>query len=336
MLGSYKGPYVHVEPVAQPALCRKILIEKTIQLEIISLTDFLGVESKNIRELAAQFPTGKIISRGNTLKIKGSVEVVEKIEATLQKLLAHYHDHGVITQELVHQYVNQEDPLPTPSRRGTIMHGSKGRLVKPRTINQEKIVSAMAQHALAFVIGPAGTGKTYISVALALQALKNKEVKKIIITRPIVEAGENLGFLPGYLEEKTGPYLHPIYDALEDMLSVEKRKHYQEQGLIEIAPLAYMRGRTLHDAFVILDEAQNTTATQMKMFLTRMGPHAKFIITGDTTQIDLPRREVSGLVEAIEVLSDTPGVAFFYLDEQDVVRHTLVQRIIRAYEQHQK
>lgn len=308
------------------------MIEKAIQLEAVSLVDFLGVENKNITELAARFPTGKIISRGNEIKIRGSAEVVNKIYDILQGLLAYYHNHEVITKELVHRYISQETQLHTPTKQPhTILHGARGRLIRPRTANQEELVAAMAKHALVFVIGPAGTGKTYTSVALALQALKNKEVKKIIITRPIVEAGESLGFLPGYLEEKTAPYLHPIYDALEDMLSLEKRKYYQEHGIIEIAPLAYMRGRTLHDAFVILDEAQNTTTTQMKMFLTRMGPHAKFIITGDTTQIDLPRPEHSGLLEALETLQHTAGIAFIYLDEHDVMRHKIVKSIIKAY-----
>ena len=313
------------------------MIERIIQLEAVSLVDFLGVENKNISELAACFPSAKIISHGNEIKIKGSTEVATKIYDILQSLLAHYHNHGAITAALVHHYTSQENQLYTPTQQpSTILHGTRGRLIRPRTTNQERLATAIDKHALAFVVGPAGTGKTYISVALALRALKNKEVRKIIITRPIVEAGESLGFLPGYLEEKTAPYLHPIYDSLENMLSQEKRKYYQEQGMIEIAPLAYMRGRTLHDAFVILDEAQNTTTTQMKMFLTRMGPHAKFIITGDTTQIDLPRPEHSGLLEALETLQHTPGIAFIYLDEQDVVRHKLVKSIIKAYEQHKR
>ena len=310
------------------------MIEKVIRLENVSLVDFLGVENKNISELAALFPGEKIVSRGNEIKVKGSAEVVTKIHDILQELLSHYHNHEVITEELVHRCISQEaKPYEQEKQHHIILHGARGRLVRPRTANQEKLVAAMAKHAMAFVVGPAGTGKTYTSVALALQALKNREVRKIIVTRPIVEAGESLGFLPGYLEEKTAPYLRPIYDALDDMLLPDKRKYYQENGIIEIAPLAYMRGRTLHDAFVILDEAQNTTTTQMKMFLTRMGTHSKFIITGDVTQIDLPRPNQSGLLEAIEVFQQTTGIAFIYLDEHDVVRHKLVKSIIKAYEQ---
>ena len=310
------------------------MIERVIQLRDINLVDFLGVENKNIRELAALFPTAKIIARGNEIKIQGSTEVVTKVHDILQALLAHYHHHELITEELVHRCIDQEVGLHTQEKqRHIILHGARGRLIRPRTANQEKLVAAMAKHAMAFVVGPAGTGKTYISVALALQTLKNKEVKRIVVTRPIVEAGESLGFLPGYLEEKTAPYLRPIYDALDDMLSLEKRKYYQEHNIIEVAPLAYMRGRTLHDAFVILDEAQNTTATQMKMFLTRMGTHAKFIITGDISQIDLPHPNQSGLLEALDILQGVTGIAFIYLDEHDVVRHKLVKSIIKAYEQ---
>ena len=311
-----------------------ILIEKIIQLEGISLVDFLGVENKHISKLADLFPAAKIIARGNEVKIQGSIEVVNKLYAIFQALLYHYHNQDVITEDLLHRCINQEGKAyEAEKEQRIILHGTRGRLIRPRTVNQEKLMAAISKHAMAFVVGPAGTGKTYLSVALALQALKNKEVKKIIVTRPMVEAGESLGFLPGYLEEKTAPYLHPIYDAIDEMISIEKRKYYQEQNIIEIAPLAYMRGRTLHDAFVILDEGQNTTTQQMKMFLTRMGTHAKFIITGDITQTDLPSSKQSGLLEAIDVLQQTTGIAFIYLNEHDVVRHKLVKSIIKAYEQ---
>jgi phosphate starvation-inducible PhoH-like protein len=310
------------------------LIEKSIQLEGINLVDFLGVANENINELATLFPTAKVIARGQEIKMKGSMEMVNQLYGVLENLLQHYHNHEPITKELVYRLVNQEGKTYEIQKQGdVVLYGSRGRLIRPRTANQEKIMAAMTHHSMAFVIGPAGTGKTYMSVALALQALRNKEVKKIIVTRPMVEAGESLGFLPGYLEEKTAPYLYPIYDAIDDMVSVDRRRYYQEQNIIEIAPLAYMRGRTLHDAFVILDEGQNTTAQQMKMFLTRMGTHSKFIITGDITQTDLPSLKQSGLVEAIKVLEKVKGIAFVYLDEQDVVRHKLVKSIIRAYDE---
>lgn len=310
------------------------MIEKSIQLESVNLVDFLGVENEHINEIAALFPTAKVIARGQEIKIKGSLEMVNQLYGVLESLLQHYHHHEPITKELIYRCVNQEGKVYEAQKQGHIvLHGARGRLIRPRTPNQEKIMAAMTHHSMAFIIGPAGTGKTYMSVALALQALRNKEVKKIIVTRPMVEAGESLGFLPGYLEEKTAPYLYPIYDAIDDMVSVDRRRYYQEQNIIEIAPLAYMRGRTLHDAFVILDEGQNTTAQQMKMFLTRMGAHSKFIITGDITQTDLPSPKQSGLVEAIKVLEKVRGIAFVYLDEQDVVRHKLVKSIIKAYEE---
>jgi phosphate starvation-inducible PhoH-like protein len=310
------------------------VIEKIIQLDEINLVDFLGVEDRNIATLAALFPTAKLISRGNSIKIQGSQEIVEKLYEIIQSLLEHYRSQNLITQELVHHYAKQQDKVhDEPLKQGaTILHTAKGKPINPRSANQRKIVTAVHEHALTFVVGVAGTGKTYISMALAIQALKRKEVERIVVTRPIVEAGENLGFLPGYLEEKTAPYLYPIYDALDDIISIEKRKYYQETGIIEVAPLAYMRGRTLHNAFVVLDEAQNTTAKQMKMFLTRMGVHSKFIITGDPTQIDLPRTKQSGLIEAIEVLKSVEGISFIYLDEKDIVRHPLIKSIIQAYD----
>jgi phosphate starvation-inducible PhoH-like protein len=309
------------------------MIERIIELKEVSLVDFLGVENRNISTLASLFPTAKLISRGNEIKIQGSREVVQKLYEIIQSLLHHYRSQRLVTQELVHHYAKQPDiPQHTLGKAASaIIHTAQGKPITPRSQNQYRIVEAVTHHDLTFVIGMAGTGKTYLSMALAIQALKRREVEKIIITRPIVETGESLGFLPGYLEEKTAPYLYPIYDALDDMISTEKRKYYQEIGIIEVVPLAYMRGRTLHNAFVVLDEAQNTTTKQMKMFLTRMGVHAKFVITGDPTQIDLPHSKQSGLLEAMEVLQSIPEIGFVYLQEEDIVRHRLIKSILEAY-----
>lgn len=310
------------------------MVEKVITLENVSLVDFLGVENNNIKEVAAAFPGSRIISRGNEIRIKGSTPEIIKINDILNSLLAHYHKYGKVTQENVISYIQRDEEVNAhPSEDDVLLYGTKGAVIKPKTANQKTLVESAGQNDLVFAIGPAGTGKTYISVALAVKALKNKEVKKIIITRPAVEAGENLGFLPGDLKEKIDPYLRPIYDALDDMIPAEKLKFYLENRTIEIAPLAYMRGRTLHNAFILLDEAQNTTAMQIKMFLTRMGPHSKVIVTGDTSQVDLPRHQKSGLVEALHVLKDIKGIGFVALDARDVVRHRLVRDIILAYEQ---
>ena len=253
----------------------------------------------------------------------------------MNSLIDHFHQFGRITEDNVRGYITQEkqDFTSDDSSDGILLYGTKGTLIKVKTVNQQKLVQAVKDNDLVFALGPAGTGKTYISVALAVRALKNKQVKKIIITRPAVEAGENLGFLPGDLKEKIDPYLRPIYDALNDMVPFEKLKFYMEREVIEIAPLAYMRGRTLNNAFILLDEAQNTTPMQMKMFLTRMGPESKMIVTGDTTQIDLPHNQRSGLKEAVRILNETKGIGFIELNERDVVRHKLVRDIIAAYNQ---
>jgi phosphate starvation-inducible PhoH-like protein len=253
-------------------------------------------------------------------------------------LLDHYHKYGKITQENVQNYLQQDSDAEAAvgmpeAGPDVLLYGTKGAAIKPKTENQRRLVESAARHDLVFAVGPAGTGKTYISVAMAVKALKNKEVKKIVITRPAVEAGENLGFLPGDLKEKIDPYLRPIYDALDDMIPPEKLKYYLDNRIIEIAPLAYMRGRTLHNAFILLDEAQNTTTMQMKMFLTRMGPHSKVIVTGDQSQIDLPRNQKSGLIESLHVLQNVNGIDFVKLDAKDVVRHRLVKEIINAYAQ---
>jgi phosphate starvation-inducible PhoH-like protein len=309
------------------------LTEKVITLENVSLVDFLGVENKNLREISLAFPESKIISRGNEIRIRGTGTEIIKISDILTSLLDHYNQYGKIAEDKIQSLI-QHDKIATEveGQEDVIVYSAKGFPVKARTPNQRRMVEASQKHDLVFATGPAGTGKTYTAVAIAVRALKNKEVKKIIITRPAVEAGENLGFLPGDLKEKIDPYLRPIYDALDDMLPPEKMKFYQENRIIEIAPLAYMRGRTLNNAFILLDEAQNTTPSQIKMFLTRMGPESKVIVTGDMTQIDLPRNQQSGLNEAYHILKNIKGIAFVQLDASDVVRHRLVKEIIKAYE----
>ncbi len=313
------------------------MIEKTVTLDNISLIDFLGVENKTIDSLAAAFPKSRIVSRGNQLYIKGTTAEIVQIDDILNSLIEHYHKYGKVTEENVQNYIDheQERMLPEHSANGNsddvIIYGTKGAPIKPKTVNQQKLVDMVKENDLVFALGPAGTGKTYISVAMAVRALKNKQVKKLIITRPAVEAGENLGFLPGDLKEKIDPYLRPIYDALHDMIPFEKLQYYMEREIVEIAPLAYMRGRTLNNAFILLDEAQNTTPMQMKMFLTRMGPESKMIVTGDASQIDLPTRQQSGLKEAVRILGDVKGIGILELNEKDVVRHRLVRDIIEAY-----
>lgn len=313
------------------------MVEKVITLENISLIDFLGVENQNIKQLAAAFPSSKITSRGNEIKIQGKTPEITKINEIFTSLIEHYHKFGTINQTSVNKYIGpdgdvEEEVIATSP--DVILYGSRGGIIKAKTKNQQKLVDAVEKHDLVFALGPAGTGKTYISVALAVKALKNKEVKKIIISRPVVEAGENLGFLPGDMKEKVDPYLRPIYDALEDMIPVEKLKYYYENKIIEIAPLAYMRGRTLNNAFVLLDEAQNTTPMQIKMFMTRMGPSSKVMINGDRSQIDLPTKVKSGLIEAMHILKGVKGIGMVELNADDVVRHRLVKSIIEAYSRH--
>jgi phosphate starvation-inducible PhoH-like protein len=312
------------------------LIEKVVNLENISLIDFLGVENKNIDSLAAAFPKSRIVSRGNQIVLKGSTSEIVQIDDILNSLIEHYHKYGRVTEENVQSYIAKEEETTIPASPDggsddIIIYGTKGAPIKPKTVNQQKLVDQVRDNDLVFALGPAGTGKTYISVALAVKALKTKQVKKIIITRPAVEAGENLGFLPGDLKEKIDPYLRPIYDALNDMIPFEKLSYYMEREIIEIAPLAYMRGRTLNNAFILLDEAQNTTPMQMKMFLTRMGPESKMIVTGDVSQIDLPPNQRSGLKEAVRILWKVKTIGFVELSDKDVVRHRLVRDIIEAY-----
>ena len=311
------------------------MIEKVVTLDNISMIDFLGIENKTIDTLSAAFPKSKIVSRGNQILIKGTTAEIVQIDDILSSLVDHYHKYGRVTEENVQSYIDREHEMLAPEGQqgaeDVIVYGTKGTPIKAKTANQHKLVQQVKDNDLVFAIGPAGTGKTYISVALAVRALKNKQVRKIIITRPAVEAGENLGFLPGDLKEKIDPYFRPIYDALNDMIPYEKLGYYMEREIIEIAPLAYMRGRTLNNAFILLDEAQNTTPMQMKMFLTRMGPESKMIVTGDISQIDLPSKQSSGLKEAVRILKDVKGIGFVELNEKDVVRHRLVRDIIEAY-----
>lgn len=310
------------------------MVEKVITLENISLLDFLGSENENIRQISAAFPQSKIVSRGNEIRIKGQAPEILKINDILNMLLEHFNRFGQVTPDNVKEYIALEGTPPSQAetKNDIILFGNKGLVVRPKSPNQKKLVDASYKNDLVFALGPAGTGKTYIAVALAVRALKNREVKRIIITRPAVEAGENLGFLPGDLQEKLDPYLRPIYDALGDMVPSEKLRFYQENRVIEIAPLAYMRGRTLHDAFVLLDEAQNTTSEQIKMFLTRMGPNSKVIINGDQSQVDLPLKQKSGLRESLRILNGVKGIGVVNLSGRDVVRHRLVKSIIEAYE----
>lgn len=311
---------------------RASLVDKVITLSDVSLVDFLGIHNTNIKEVAAAFPQTKIIARGNEIRVQGTAPEVGKISEIIDALLEHYMRFGRLSNDQVKQYVAGSAESGGVEQEGVLLYGNKGLLIKARTPNQHKLVEASQKADLVFAIGPAGTGKTYTAVALAVKALKNKEVKKIIITRPAVEAGENLGFLPGDLKEKIDPYLRPIYDALDDMIPAEKLKTFLENRVIEIAPLAYMRGRTLNNAFILLDEAQNTTPMQMKMFLTRMGPQSKAIITGDKSQVDLPKNQKSGLIDAIRILRNVSGIEFVELDGKDVVRHRLVKNILAAYE----
>jgi phosphate starvation-inducible PhoH-like protein len=312
------------------------LTEKVVTLDNISLIDFLGIENRNIQSLASAFPKSKIVSRGNEILVRGSTTEIEQISEILNSLILHFHKYGRINEEIVKSYVANDQELPDgEGQDGIIIYGTKGNPIKPKTPNQVKLVQLVKDNDLVFALGPAGTGKTYISVALAVLALKNKQVKKIIITRPAVEAGENLGFLPGDLKEKIDPYLRPIYDALNDMIPFEKLQYYMEREIIEIAPLAYMRGRTLNNAFILLDEGQNTTPMQMKMFLTRMGPESKMIVTGDVSQVDLPSNQRSGLKEATRILTNVKGIGIIELNERDVVRHKLVRDIIEAYDKDQ-
>ena len=306
--------------------------ESVIYLENISLVEFLGTNNANFDEIALAFPTTKIISRGNEIRIQGKQKEVSKINEIISSLILHFNKFGHLKPEQVHNYLSDKVQVDVSPAKDAILLSAKGSAIKPKTKNQQKFADLVLKNDIVFAVGPAGTGKTYMAVALALQALKNKEVRKIIITRPAVEAGENLGFLPGDLNEKIAPYLRPVFDAFEEMVTAERLKFYQENHIIEIAPLAYMRGRTLSQAFIILDEAQNATNVQLKMFLTRLGQGSKAIVTGDMSQIDLPRKQLSGLSDAVLRLGKVPGIAVIEMKGTDVCRHPLVAKIIKAYE----
>jgi phosphate starvation-inducible PhoH-like protein len=310
------------------------LSEVIIPIDTFNPVEFFGVNDSNLEVIRKNFPELKLVARGNEIKVIGDEKNIHIFSEKINRLIQHYQKFGSLTADNVEHFLadrNGHDSAPQPPTGEVLVFGQNGIMVRARTPNQKKMVESSEKNDVVFAIGPAGTGKTYTAVALAVRALKNREIKRIILTRPAVEAGENLGFLPGDLKEKIDPYLRPLYDALFDMIQGEKVKSYIETGVIEVAPLAFMRGRTLDNAFVILDEAQNATESQLKMFLTRMGPSAKFIVTGDVTQIDLPRNQPSGLVQAIKILSNIKGIDFIYLDAQDVVRHRLVKEIIEAY-----
>jgi phosphate starvation-inducible PhoH-like protein len=312
------------------------LNERKITLEDIAPVDLYGVNDSKISLIRKRFPKVKIVARGETIKISGEEEEMNQVEMVINVLIDYFHRYGNLTENAVEQILGgTKDPnAKNEATAGddVLVFGNGGLIVKARTENQRRMVDSISKNDMVFAIGPAGTGKTYTAVALAVRALKNREVKKIILTRPAVEAGENLGFLPGDLKEKLDPYLQPLYDALYDMIPAEKLAYYIENKVIQIAPLAFMRGRTLDNAFVILDEAQNATEGQLKMFLTRMGASAKFIITGDITQIDLPKNQPSGLPQAVKLLNKVDGIEIIQLNGSDVIRHRLVKKIVELYD----
>ncbi len=312
-----------------------------INLDDVHPIALLGINNINLKLIQQAFPKLKIIARGSELIVKGDEAEIKRLQEKIKRMISHINRHETLPEERLRDILGDIAPVTQPDEPAAndnrddnfLLIGNDGMVIKAKTPNQIKLVEAAANNDLIFAIGPAGTGKTYTSVAIAVRALKRKEVKRIIIARPAVEAGENLGFLPGDLKEKIDPYLRPVYDALDDMIPADKLKQYFEHRVIEVAPLAFMRGRTLNHAVVILDEAQNATHTQLKMFLTRMGPNAKFIITGDLTQIDLPKHGSSGLLNAIHILKSVPGISVVELNVQDVIRHRLVRSIVTAYEQ---
>ncbi len=309
------------------------MIEKKIEISGSNIAELFGVNNANLKYIRTFFPKLQINTRGNEITIVGDAEVVEEFERKFELILTHFKEFNLLTENNIDNLM-LEDGSTMISGDGseTLVHGNAGVKIKAKTVNQRKLVAAVNKNDMVFAVGPAGTGKTYTAVALAVRALKAKEVKRIILTRPAVEAGENLGFLPGDLKEKLDPYMMPLYDALRDMIPPDKLADMIEFGVIEIAPLAFMRGRTLDKAFVILDEAQNATVLQMKMFLTRMGQTAQFVITGDMSQIDLPNRQRSGLSYALDILNDVDGIEIIRLTQSDVIRHNLVKRIIDAFE----
>ena len=304
------------------------MVEKTINLNQIELVEFLGVENKNITQIESAFPDAKIISRGNKIIIKGNKAQIEKVQKVISSLINKYEKYGNISQEDIFSQIKNGK---INDEQNLIFYGSKGKKIKTLSPNQNKFIDLFSNNDIVFVIGPAGTGKTFLSVVLAIKAMKEKIIKKIVITRPVVEAGENLGFLPGDLQDKINPYLRPIYDSLEELLSQKKIKQLIENKTIEIVPLAYMRGRTLKDAYILLDEAQNAITPQIKMFLTRMGKNSKMIITGDITQIDLKSKKESGLIDALKRFKNIEGIGIIQFQEDDVLRHSIVKKILSKY-----
>ncbi len=312
--------------------------EKIITLESIEPVEIYGVNDIKLNLIRKYFPKLKLIARGYSLKVLGDPQEIERFEKKVEMLIDHYHKNGLLTENVLERLLGQTgdnilEAKDDATTSDIILFGNNGLVVKAKTDNQRKMMNSILTNDMLFAVGPAGTGKTYTAVALAVRALKNKEVKRIILTRPAVEAGENLGFLPGDLKEKLDPYMQPLYDALNDMVPTDKLNQFIENRTIQIAPLAFMRGRTLDNAFVILDEAQNTTESQMKMFLTRMGANAKFIVNGDTTQIDLPAKQPSGLLQAVKLLKKVQGIDIIELNNTDVIRHKLVRAIIERYEE---
>ncbi|MDP2388511.1 MAG: PhoH family protein [Bacteroidota bacterium] len=310
--------------------------EKIIAVESVEPVELYGVNDHKLNLLKKYFPKLRIVARGYSIKLIGDEAEIERFEKKLELLVDYYHKNGVLSENAIERLLGQagDNIIEKLEDAGNdvIVFGNSGMVIKAKTPNQRKMVDGIMKNDMLFAVGPAGTGKTYTAVALAVRALKNKEVKRIILTRPAVEAGENLGFLPGDLKEKLDPYLQPLYDALYDMIPMDKLNQYLETKVIQIAPLAFMRGRTLDNAFVILDEAQNTTESQMKMFLTRMGASAKFIITGDGSQVDLPRNQPSGLPQALRIVKGIKGIEVIYLDGSDVIRHRLVKEIVAKYD----
>ncbi|RMG68251.1 MAG: PhoH family protein [Bacteroidetes bacterium] len=317
------------------------MTEHTFLLENISPLEVYGVNNLRLQQIAEGFPEVKFVARGDELKVKGEAEKIEKLKSVLAALFEEIRRKGRVSENRFLELVVSPTPeggknLPMASDEEVLVHGSGGLMVRPRNRGQQQIVGAAHKNDVVFAVGPAGTGKTYIAVALAVKALKEKQVKRIILCRPAVDAGESLGFLPGDMKEKVDPYLRPLYDALGDMIHTEKLKYYLDNNVIEIVPLAYMRGRTLDKAFVIMDEAQNATEMQLKMFLTRLGEHSRMIVTGDDSQIDLPARQRSGLLQTQRILQGIQGIAFVRLTATDVVRHRLVRHILAAYEQEEQ
>lgn len=309
-------------------------INKLIPIEGVDTRELYGAQDVYLEQIRALSPTVKIVARGSSLRVLGSKGGVEAFERKMNALIDYYIKYRHISREVVSQAFSEglSDRVEAASDKDTIVFGNNGMAVRARTVNQRRLVELYGTNDLLFAVGPAGSGKTYTAIALAVRALKERVVRRVILTRPAVEAGEKLGFLPGDMKEKLDPYLQPLYDALNDMIPAAKLQKYLEDGTVQIAPLAYMRGRTLDNAFVILDEAQNTTSSQIKMFLTRMGRNAKFIVTGDVTQIDLPRKSDSGLTRAMETLRGIDGIGMVEFDRRDIVRHHLVKYIVEAFD----